>query len=118
MQKFYKWGDSCPDWGLTCPRLHSLFVAERSPKSRPPNSNPCVVFPSNQTSDVDLQCEVQSKVFTNIYMYIQVDLRSSFLSKCLWDFFQCPSMHSRSHPENQVICLQTECRELRTYQGF
>ena len=30
---FYKWGNSCPDWGLTCPKLHSLVVAETSPKS-------------------------------------------------------------------------------------
>ena len=33
MPTFYKWGNSCPDWGLTCPKLHSLVVAETSPKS-------------------------------------------------------------------------------------
>lgn len=74
MPTFCKWGNSCPDWGLTCPKLHSLVVAETSPKS---TRLIAAQLPPNQTSDVDLQCEVCSRVFINIYMHFQLQGISS-----------------------------------------
>lgn len=70
--------------GKLMPRLGTYLSKTSQPRSGrdkskiyPPNCSPYVLLPPNQTSDVDLQCEVCSRVFINIYMHFQLQGISS-----------------------------------------
>lgn len=103
-----------PRLGTYLSKTSQPFSGRDKCKIEPPNCNPCVLLPPNQTSDVDLQCEVCSSVFINIYMHFQLQGRPSSPRKRLRDLLLHSPLLPQLHSEIQGGCFQTECREPHT----